>query len=372
MAARRFTIDDFIEQSKKKFGNKFCFKDSVYLGSKKPITIKCKKHGVFDTQPCYFLRSDTGCPGCSYRLTQADFILKSIIKHGKQYNYDKVIFVNTTSKVEIVCKKHGSFKQEPYMHYHRGQGCPKCFQERNGLTNEEYIYRAKKVHGDRYDYSMVKYKHNTKPIVIICRTHGEFKQLARSHVEGHGCNNCFLESNRSSKAEFIKNAQRVHGQRYDYSEVVYRTCKNKVSIRCAIHGLFKITPNMHISATGGCQRCKESKGESRLRQFLEKHGIPFQQEYRIMPYRYRYDFYIPSLNLLVEFHGQQHYKPIEFFGGNQAFKKIARSDKIKRELAKRNDYQMTTMSYRSQLSNNLERIFKAKLTCLGHVFKKSV
>lgn len=372
MAARRFTLNDFIEQSKKKFGDKFCFKKSVYLGSKKPIMIKCKKHGEFDTQPCYFLRSDTGCPGCGYRITQEDFIAKSITKHGKRYNYDKVKFVNSTTKVEIVCNKHGSFKQEPYVHYQKGQGCPKCFQDRNGITNEEYIYRAKRVHGDVFDYSKTKYKHNQKPVVIICRKHGAFKQEARVHLEGSGCKRCFLDRNRSSKVEFLKQVAIVHGNRYDYSDVVYRTSKEKVVILCKVHGPFKQKPNSHLASNGGCPRCKESKGEGRLRTFLEKHGIPFVQEYRIEPYLYRYDFYIPKLNLLVEFHGIQHYKPVPIFGGEKGFKQTVKRDKVKREIAKRNNYQMTTMSYRSLYSNNLERIFKAKLSCLGHGFKSHV
>jgi very-short-patch-repair endonuclease len=372
MAARRFTLTDFIEQSKAKFGDKFIFKESVYLGSKKPITIKCKKHGEFETQPSYFLRSDTGCPGCGYKLTQADFILKSILKHGKRYNYDSVKFVNTTTKVEIVCKKHGSFKQEPYMHYHRGQGCPTCFQDRNGLTTEEYIYRAKKVHGEAYDYSKVKYKHNTKPIVIICKKHGEFKQLARSHVEGHGCNECFLISNRSNKAEFITKAIALHGNRYDYSKVVYRDSKQKVIVVCKQHGDFKLQPNMHLATRGGCPRCSESKGESRIRLYLAKIGVEFVQEYRIEPYRYRYDFYIPKVNLLIEFHGEQHYRPVSIFGGEAGYKKTVKRDKVKRELARRSGYQLMTTSYRSFKSDNLERIIKARLSCAGYPFKKSM
>lgn len=304
------------------------------------------------------------------KITLEDFVQKAIEKHGTRYIYDKVKFVNTSTKVEIVCKKHGSFLQEPYTHYQKGQGCPKCFQDRNGLTSEEYIARVKKIHGDKYDYTKTKYKHNTKSVVIICRKHGEFKQVARSHIDGHGCKECFLDRNRSNKAEFLQQALKIHGNRYDYSDVVYRSNKEKVSIRCRQHGVFKQIPNSHLSNTGGCPRCKESKGETRLRVFLEKHNIPFVQEYRIEPYQYRYDFYVPSLNVLIEYHGQQHYKPVAIFGGENAFKKTVKRDKAKREIARRNDFNMITLSYRGSLSNNLERILKARLSCMGHAFKK--
>lgn len=369
MAAKRYTLDEFIEQSKTKFGNKFIFKDSVYLGSKKPITIKCKKHGEFETQPGYFLRSDTGCTECGYKLTRDDFILKSILKHGKRYNYDSVKFVNSTTKVEIVCKKHGPFKQEPYMHYQRGQGCSACFQERNGLTTEEYISRARKVHGDRYDYRNVKYKHNSKPVIITCRKHGDFKQEARAHTDGSGCTKCFLEERTDDASEFIRKARALHGNRYDYSNVVYTNSKIKVEIICKQHGSFSVQPNTHLVIKVGCPVCTESKGEGRIREFLTKHRIKFIQEYRIEPYRYRYDFYLPKLNLLIEFHGQQHYKPVSIFGGETGFKKTVKRDKAKREIARRSDYKMMTVSYRSSKSNNLERIIRARLNCMGHVFK---
>lgn len=307
MAAKRLTLDNFIEQSKRRFGNKFIFKDSIYLGNCKPIMIRCKKHGEFETQPNHFLRSKAGCQ--------------------------------------------------------------RCWNDKNGLTNEEFIYRCKKVHGDRYDYSKVKYKHNTKPVIIICRKHGVFKQEAREHGNGKGCNKCSLELTKSDVSEFIRKARALYGNRYDYSKVVYINQKTKVEIVCRQHGTFNVQPNLHLLTKVGCPSCTESKGESRIREFLTKHQIKFIQEYRIEPYRYRYDFYIPKLNLLIEFHGMQHYKPVSIFGAESGFKKTVKRDKAKREIARRNDYLMMTVSYRSSKSNNLERIIRARLSCLGHVFK---
>ena len=302
-------------------------------------------------------------------LTDTEFIRLSQLKHGKRYDYSDVVVVNATTKVSIICKVHGPFMQEPYRHYNEGKGCRKCFLERPGYTTAEYIELARKVHGKKYDYSTVAYKHSQKKIVITCRKHGAFKQNPRTHLEGHGCTTCFQDRNKGTKAHWLKRAMSIHGNRYDYSSVVYRNAKTKVTVICRQHGEFKVEANAHIAVKSGCPRCNESKGETRIRMFLEKHGIPFVQEYRIEPYSYRFDFYVPSLNLLIEFHGRQHYMPIPIFGGESGYRKTVKRDKVKRELALRHEFKMATFSYRSSLSNNLERIIRARLACMGHVFK---
>ncbi len=372
MTARRFTLNEFIERSKRKFGDKFNFTDSDYQGNKKPIVIECRTHGKFHTLPAYFIRSQSGCPSCGYKLTLDDFIVQAMGIHNDRYDYSRVEWVNTTTKVEIVCKVHGSFEQEPYMHYNRGRGCPRCAVENSTYSTPKFVDRANQVHSNKYDYTKTIYQHNDTPVVITCPLHGDYKQKPRVHIEGSGCSKCFSERNRSSKEEFINNSLVTHGNRYDYTKIIYRDNKSKVIITCKVHGDFKITPNAHVSCRQGCPRCKESKGETRVRQFLELHGINHVQEHRIEPLPFRYDFYLPEKNVLVEYHGQQHYKPVSIFGGKKGFRKTIKRDKAKRELAKRNGYTLITMSYRHSYNDSLERLLKAKLTNLGYVFRKNV
>lgn len=171
-----------------------------------------------------------------------------------------------------------------------------------------------------------------------------------------------------AKKAFLKKAVKRYGNRYDYDTVVYRNPKTRVTIRCRLHGTFMVTPKDYLAGTA-CPKCKESKGETRVRMFLEKHGIPHVQEYRIEPFYYRYDFFVPSLKVFIEYHGQQHYKPVLIFGGEEGYKQTVKRDKAKRELATANGFKLITVSYRGSLSNNLERILKARLACMGHVFK---
>lgn len=171
-----------------------------------------------------------------------------------------------------------------------------------------------------------------------------------------------------AKKTFLKKAVKRYGNRYDYDQVVYRKPTIRVTIRCRVHGNFMVTPKEYLQGSA-CPSCKESKGETRVRLFLEKHGIHHVQEYRIEPFHYRFDFFIPKLKVLIEYHGQQHYKPVAIFGGDAGYKETVKRDKAKRALAKDKGFQLITLSYRGSMSNNLERILKAALNCRGHVFK---
>ena len=130
------------------------------------------------------------------------------------------------------------------------------------LKNETFIEKARKVHGDKYDYSKVDYINNRTPVIIICPKHGEFKQIPKTHLKGHGCRKCTLEwlSKRyiSNKDEFIKKARKVHGDKYDYSKVEYNGDKKEVCIICPEHGEFWQTPNSHLRGHG-CYECGREK-----------------------------------------------------------------------------------------------------------------
>lgn len=115
------------------------------------------------------------------------FISRSNLKHNNIYNYDKAHYINRREKVEIVCKKHGSFWKLPQAH-ERGEGCPYC---NNRAQNTEIIIEDfKAVHGDRYDYSEVVYIKAIFPVIIKCKIHGAFEQAPSEHKRGKGCIKC--------------------------------------------------------------------------------------------------------------------------------------------------------------------------------------
>lgn len=123
---------------------------------------------------------------------------------------------------------------------------------------KEYIARFTEIHGDTYDYSKVKVVNDKTPVTIICQVHGEFEQRPHSHKRGRGCPKCAKQSTNKTTEEFITEAHKVHGDKYDYSKVHYKQSKEPVTITCHNCGhTFDQTPNVHLSGKG-CPKCAKS------------------------------------------------------------------------------------------------------------------
>ena len=126
------------------------------------------------------------------KLSIEQFIRKSKLIHHDKYDYSKVEYINSRTKICIICPEHGEFWQKPRVHL-KGSGCPLCYKENNHttlLSTESFIEKAKKIHGDKYDYSYVKYINAKTPVCIICPEHGEFWQKPNYHLSGNGCQKC--------------------------------------------------------------------------------------------------------------------------------------------------------------------------------------
>lgn len=189
------------------------------------------------------------------------FIIKARGVHGDKYDYSLVNFKNNKTKVEIVCKSHGSFEQSPSGHL-RGYGCRKCgtesFKKCRTKTEKQFVSEAIAIHGDLYDYSRVIYTTAVRKVVVGCKKHGYFSQVASAHLRGQGCRLCYHDERSTvstlSSEDFICKAKEVHGDKYSYETVVYRRTAEKVTIICKLHGDFKITPNSHLRGSG-CPSC---------------------------------------------------------------------------------------------------------------------
>ena len=120
------------------------------------------------------------------RKTTNYFIEKSIKIHGNKYDYSKVNYFDISTKVEIICPKHGSFWQTPNNHYNK-KGCKKCHVDNKFLTNKQFIEKSVIIHKDLYDYSLVEYINIRSKVKIICKNHGVFEQVPNYHLSGNGC-----------------------------------------------------------------------------------------------------------------------------------------------------------------------------------------
>lgn len=259
----------FIENAKEKFGDKFDYSQAVYTGWDKPIKIICPKHGVFEQTSGNHLRSIHGCPKCKEESngdTQEDFINKAKEKYGDKYDYSKVEYTNSLTKVIVICPEHGEFLTRPGDFLH-GAGCPKCGinerSQKRTKTNEQFIEEAKKTHGEKYDYSKVEYKSNHKNVCIICPEHGEFWQSPKAHLHGQGCPKCSNHYTMTTE-EFITKSKEKFGNKFDYSKLVYKDCSTNITLICPEHGEFTCTPHSHLKGNGGCPICRyETVAKSR-------------------------------------------------------------------------------------------------------------
>lgn len=171
--------------------------------------------------------------------------------YGDEYDYSLVEYKNSTTKIKIICKIHGIFESTPQNHVYHKCGCPKC---RLDAIKNKFFENCKNNHGNKYDYSLVEYKHNKLKICIICPDHGKFYQVASDHAKRSGCPTCAKIKVSGSDEKFITKSQKVHGNKYDYTLVVYKNNKHKVLIFCPKHGLFLQAPDHHLMGKG-CNLC---------------------------------------------------------------------------------------------------------------------
>ena len=249
---KQFTIEEFIKRAREVHGDKYDYSKAEYKNSQEKVCIICPNHGEFFQVPNSHL-SGRGCSKCSgkNRLTTKDFIKKAKETHGNKYDYSKVDYKNSTTKVCIICPEHGEFYQRPGEHF-RGYGCQKCGGNLK-LTTESFIRKAKEVHNNKYDYSKVVCKNSTTKVCIICPEHGEFFQIPNNHIRGQGCSKCG-GSYRLNTDDFVKKAKSVHNYSYDYGKVDYKNMYTPVEIFCKIHGYFSQIPASHLKGSG-CPKC---------------------------------------------------------------------------------------------------------------------
>ena len=284
--------------------------------------------------------------------TIEQFILKANKIHNNKYDYSKTNYIDSKTKVCIICSIHGEFNQDPSNHL-RGCGCPNCSNVYIPTTNE-WIEKAKEIHCNKYIYNKVKYLNTYTKVTIVCPEHGNFKQTPANHLKGHGCPKCFLSNvgdKSSNTKEFINKAKSIHGNKYDYSKVNYILDNKKITIICKKHGEFLVTPNNHLNRESGCPRCKKSKGEIIIEDIFNKYNIVNEYQYRIpeVANELYYDFYLPDYNLLIEFHGKQHYEYIPFFHNNDRRWDLdaqKRRDDIIRYNARRWKYRYLEFNYK--------------------------
>ena len=263
--------EQYIEKAKRVHGDKYDYSKVEYVNNFTKVCIICPQHGEFWQAPKYHLQGQ-GCPKCGGRMRKSsdDFIEDGKKIHGDKYDYSKVEYVNNKTKVCIICPKHGEFFVTPHNHL-KGRGCPICGAENRrknrASTTESFIEKAKKVHGDKYDYSKIEYTNSLTKVCIICPQHGEFWQTPSNHINPTRPRNCpkchaITSKKEDELYEFVSS---LIGE-----DKVLRNCRNVIppleldiyipslSIAIEFDGLrwhseeFEASPTYHLDKTNLC------------------------------------------------------------------------------------------------------------------------
>jgi hypothetical protein len=270
----------------------------MYINNKTKILIVCPIHGIFEQRPSSHINEKFGCSKCSYdknKYSFKNFLEKSNKIHNGKYMYNKESFINIHSNVEILCPIHGNFNQIAKNHI-SGRGCKKCKNERIGKLKrkelDDFIIDGKKVHGNKYDYSLVKYVNNKTKVKIICSEHGVFEQRPDDHTKGNGCFKCSKSRGENIICEYLLK-----------HNIVFTTEKT----------------------FNGCHYKRKLK----------------------------FDFYLPDYNICVEYDGIQHYKSLKFFGGKKALKLQQIKDDIKNKYCIDNNIKLIRIKYNENIIEKL-------------------
>lgn len=261
------TKDEFTRRAVEQFGYRFKYNLSKYRGADSRIKVWCSQHGWLHQVARRHL-SSKGCPQCrkpTKVLTQAEFIDRCRGLHGDRYSYATTIYTGMASPIEVTCKQHGPFQIRAASFVQRGTTetkCPECYRQWNAsrcaMSTDEFVAKAKEVHGDRYLYSKTEYRSHRYKVVVTCKVHGDFHQDPSNHLSGHGCPMCAHDATgdrtRLQQDDFLRKARAKHGDAYGYELARYTRYGDKATIRCPEHGYFTQIVADHLDGHG-CPAC---------------------------------------------------------------------------------------------------------------------
>lgn len=268
----------------------------------------CEVHGFFGlTEKLRIRKKCKNCCDIDILLKRKEeFFNRCHKKWGEAYDYSLVEYQNIRTKVKIICKIHGVFEQTPNGHYR--SGCCKCGHERTNKskikTTEEFIARARIAHQNYYNYEKTDYRKAREKLIITCPRHGDFEQIAENHLRNHGCFSC---------------------------------------------------------------RATSSKNEKIISNYLNENNIEFQNQKSYEDLRTTnctklfYDFYLPEYDLLIEYDGEHHFRPIRFnknIDAEKEFQNRKKLDLMKTKYAETNKINLIRISYKENTKLRIQQILK--------------
>lgn len=337
-AYEKFAVDkaEFIDRATKLHKGKYTYNNIIFINLETEVLITCPNHTDFPQTPAVHLQNH-GCPECgknssikSNSLSNEDldrFLIENNIPIIRIGNY-----IRSKDKIDFKCLICNHIWPTRPNGIKQGNRCPECNKERMRLeykqelknlrrkSKEQFIIEANIIHKNKYDYSLIEYKNTYTDINIICKNHGPFNQSPHHHLQGRGCKQCGIESHIQKTIftnEIVDNyllnnnicIKRVDN--YIHSQIYM----NWQCLNC--NHIWPAKPTDILRARGsGCPICAKPKNEKIIRTYLNDINIDFIHNYcfKFDNKKFFVDFYIKSMNLIIEYNGEQHYEPVCFNG----------------------------------------------------------
>lgn len=283
------------------------------------------------------------------KLTKEEFEERVKIKSNDTIDVSEFNFINTQKEGKCVCKICGNVWYPKAYSILQGHGCRKCYDKRNSdnrkIDLSKIQERIDKTTSNAHiigDYIDTKHK-----CLAQCDKCGNIWEAMPSDLlRGHSCPKCgreeSSENERITNKEYIDRCYSIYGDEYDLSELNYTIMRDDVYPICKKHGKFSINAYQFLKGNG-CKKCRMSGGQRKLSKFLKDNGIIFYEEYNKFDWltrknsgRMSFDFFIPSLNIAIEYQGKQHFEKVDRFGGEEGLRLTKERDAYKRDICREN------------------------------------
>lgn len=297
----------FIEKARKVHGDKYDYSKVEYIKASEKVCIICPVHGEFWQTPNQHLNGH-GCAKCygNYKPTTEEFVNFLKEKYpNTNLNLDKLVYVNRKTPVTVTCPEHGDFQILP-LTLEVNLECPKCQKLRlrslYARTTEQFIEKAKEIHGERYNYSQVVYVNKNTNVKIICPEHGEFWQTPDNHLQGKGCAKCCTHGKKYA-VDYLPDIEILHPE---LKPKLDENNQNQIILTCPIHGEYsKLAKN--VLRKFECPECKVERLRNDLFNERNKDFIRKAKEIHGDVYDYtktKYKGFEEKLTIICPKHGE--------------------------------------------------------------------
>jgi hypothetical protein len=246
------------------------------------------------------------------KLTQKEFIEKLTQYYGKySYDFSKVKYINTDTPVSVICKEHGEFKVIPYKLFKNNLHiCKHCKKQQlpRVIDTSSFIKKANLIHNNQYDYSQTAYTNNSTPVDIICKEHGVFSLTPEEHLSFQRKCPHCKKQHQLTKTEILNRFNQTHSSHYIYPEFEFKKTTQKIDIICPQHGKFSQKISLHLLGHK-CKKCSGKTNEDFKRDVIKKYGDKFNFS------KTHYQNNTTPVTLECKIHGEFNVKPRDLLQG---------------------------------------------------------